>query len=180
MIAPKIHPILKKGDYHIVVNDKTETVKIFDYKGHSVYIDPSTGRGKALPGLAKGVYGPGTHVNGGDTPPGLYLIGDLFVSKKRDPQSIWNSYGKYCWDLIEQEGQENVRGRAGICLHGGGSGQPDPMAPFQTLLKTLGCVRMHNYHLEHCILPLTHHILPGGILVRRRNKVWLSVYQDQD
>jgi hypothetical protein len=38
----------------------------------------------------------------------------------------------------------DVPGRDGIGVHAGGTGAPEPFAPDQPLLKTLGCLRIHN------------------------------------
>jgi hypothetical protein len=38
-------------------------------------------------------------------------------------------------------------GRDGIMIHGGGSNDPEPLAPFQPLCKTEGCTRVHNADL---------------------------------
>jgi hypothetical protein len=169
LIGPKKRPALKEGDYHLIVNDGTETCKVFDYTGTQLHL---------LPALAKGVYGPGINVKGGDTPPGLYKMGLLYRTKPTEPQSIWMSYGALCWDLEEQEDQESSRGRAGIALHGGGTGaRPHHLAPRQELLPTFGCIRMHNEDLEKVILPLTHE-WRNYRWVKKSNNVWLSVYQD--
>lgn len=171
LIGPKKKPNINSGDYHLIVNDDTETVKIYDSLGALL---------RKLPARAKGVRGPSTRVWGGDTPPGLYKLGVLYISKLWESRTgVWFPYGKYCWDMVEQEGQENERGRAGICLHGGGSYAPDPLASYQKLTHTHGCVRMHNKHLEDYILPLTH-VKRYGFWVRRGNTVWVSVYQDID
>jgi len=76
---------------------------------------------------------------------------------------------------VELEQQEIKVGRAGIMLHGGGSGcgwpgawaakqavprqPPWPTANFivagqQPLLPTLGCIRLHNVDLRDKVLPL--------------------------
>lgn len=162
LIGPKKKPKIQPGDFHLVVNDFDESVKIFNSKGELEH---------KLPCLAKGVRGPSTWRWGGDTPPGLYKLGVHYVSQEwEDLYAVWYPYGKHCFDMVEQENQENERGRAGICLHGGGSSAPDPLAPYQELTPTHGCVRMHNKDIEDYIVPL----------VTKRNTVWVSVYQDID
>ena len=169
LTGPTKKPTLKTGDYHLVVNDATETCKVFDHTGKLLH---------TLPALAKGVYGPGVNVTGGDAPPGLYKMGQLYRTQVGEPRAIWMSYGALCWDLEEQENQEASRGRAGVALHGGGTGAtPHYLAPRQSLLPTLGCIRMHNEDLEKIILPLTHEWKKTK-WVKRPNTVWLSVYQD--
>ncbi len=179
MIGPKISPALQPGDFHLVVRDDPEynphkslsVVKCYSHTGHLKWYRPC---------LAKGVNGSSTWVTGGDTPPGLYKLGDLFISKPWESYNrVWAPYGKYCFDMVELENQENVRGRAGICLHGGGSACPDPLADYQPLYKTHGCVRMHNIHLAKLVLPLTHEWV-FGFIKRKKNTVYLSVWQDRD
>ena len=53
--------------------------------------------------------------------------------------------------------------------HGGGSalGAAGAWAPYQPLLPTLGCIRMHNHDLQHRVLPLF-----------RSGRVFWSVYQE--
>lgn len=183
LVKPKKKPKIKKGDFHLVVNDEIETVKIYDHTGAIVKADKHPARGSlsSLPALAKGWNGRTTWRNGGDTPPGLYLLGEFFKTKEWEDAGIWNSYGALCWDMISLEGQENVRGRAGICLHGGGSAaRPHPMAAYQSLEKTSGCVRMHNQDLEDYILPLSHYWSDQHAWYKRDNNVYISVYQDYD
>jgi len=42
----------------------------------------------------------------------------------------------------------SVPGRSGLGIHGGGTGCPEPFAPSQPLLMTLGCLRCHNIDNE--------------------------------
>lgn len=171
MIGPKIKPSIQPGDYHIVVNDEAETVKCYDSTGKLLWKKPA---------LAKGWNGRTTRRNGGDTPPGLYKLGTLYRSQPEESkEDVWFPFGPLCWDLEEQEGQENERGRGGICLHGGGSAAPEPLADYQLLTVTSGCVRMHNKDLADHVLPLTHK-WDGKRWTRRTNRVWLSVWQDYD
>lgn len=169
--GPGIKPQIKPGDWHLIVNDRDERAKLYNSDGDLV---------TTFPVLAKGVYGSTTWRNGGDTPPGLYRLGQLYRTQPSEPQSVWRSYGALCWDMEEQENQENERGRAGICLHGGGTGaRPHHLAPRQELLPTFGCLRFHNGDLEKEILPRTHE-WKDGRWVRRPTNFWVSVYQDHD
>ena len=156
MIGPKQTPKafgFKQGDYHLVVNDISETAKAFTFDGRLLW---------ELPVLARGQ---GTdlefRLRKTDTPPGLYRIGRIY----RDYERVGNrptfdrtlrSFGWFSFDLVELEGQENRYGRAGIMIHGGGSacGWPGAWAPMQPLYATHGCVRMHNIHLRDELLPL--------------------------
>jgi hypothetical protein len=171
MIGPQRRPVMMPGDFHIVINDEAETAKAFDHAGKLLWKKPA---------MAKGVNGRTTWRQGGDTPPGLYQLGLLYrASRGESLLDVWYPYGPLCWDMEEMEGQENERGRAGICLHGGGSNAPDPLAPYQLLGRTHGCVRMHNKDLSDHVLPLTHEFKAGG-WSRRKNAVYISVFQDYD
>lgn len=174
LIGPKIHPSqYRKGfgpkDFHLIVNDEAETVKAYDHSGRQLWI---------LPALAKGVAGPDWRQRGADTPPGLYLLDACYADYESvnaglhvDEETLM-AYGWYTFDMYDCEGQESAVGRAGICLHGGGSAHWrngaywDELQPY--LAKTHGCVRMHNIHLRDYVLPLYR----GGGLV------YVSVYQD--
>lgn len=147
------------GDYHLVANDQSETIKCFDFSGKKLW---------ELPCLAKGVNGADWRYNGADTPPGLYRIGQIYRDREtghRDP-----AYGWYTFDMISLDGAEDEVGRSGICLHGGGSalGWEGSWAPYQPLLPTHGCLRLHNKDLRDKILPLC----------TGRNTVFISVWQD--
>lgn len=97
------------------------------------------------PARGYGVNGPGWWMPGGDTPPGRYRCGDIHRIPPDDPQS--EAFGYYAVDLIELENQEAKHGRAGIMIHGGGSGLPDPLAATQGWQVTHGCVRVQNQHM---------------------------------
>jgi len=122
-------------DLHLVVDGTTNTAKMFDYNGLDLY---------EIPCLPHGVKGPGWTMQGGDTPPGTYLVGDWVPTLDTDDERTHQEYGVGYYYLIEQEGQESKEGRAGVGMHGGGTGLADPMALVQELLKTLGCIRFHN------------------------------------
>lgn len=170
LVGPKKSPVLKVGDFHLVANGKSGLIKCYDHVGDLKWT-------KSV--LAKGWAGPSTHVTGGDTPPGLYILGTLYISKPWEPRKIWAAYGKYCYDMEEQENQENKRGRAGISVHSGGSGLSKPLAPYQPLTHTSGCLRMHNKTMREFVVPLTHRIVMG-MHIRKKNTVYISVYQDHD
>lgn len=163
LYGPGIKPNIKPGDYHIVVNDEVEKMKIYDHTGKLL---------KTLPALAKGWNGPTSWRNGGDTPPGLYLLGQFFPWHKGESQDILETYGPICFDLVEQENQENERGRSGICIHGGRSQK--------VLQKTSGCIRVFNQDLEEHVLPLGYKWSESHrCWVKKPNKVWISVFQDK-
>ncbi len=88
-----------------------------------------------------------------------------------EPAKTWNAYGKYFIDLVEQENQEAKRDRAGIGWHGGGSGAPDPLAPLQPLLATLGCVRSHNKDMKEYVVKTYRQVKDNG------GQMWITVNQ---
>lgn len=140
---------MQANDFHVVVCRHERTAKCFDKGGNLRW---------AIPALAWG-QSENWHEPGGDTPPGLYLLGHVYTTTGEAP------YGPYCIDLEDLEGQETSNGRAGISLHGGGSGCPDPFADFQPLLPTHGCVRVHNAHLTHKVMPTYNYAASKGGLV---------------
>jgi lysozyme len=133
----------KKGDYHLVMSDVTEQMSAFDSDGKKLW---------TIPALAKGVEGSDWRLTGADTPPGIYKLGVVYCDIETG--NLDPAYGWYTFDMEDLEGQETGIGRSGICLHGGGSAAPDPQAPYQPLLPTFGCVRVHNQDLRDKILPL--------------------------
>ena len=128
---------MKENDIHFVVCRHERTLKCWDAQGKLRW---------AIPALAFGQHENWREPNG-DTPPGLYRCGTIYDTPGEVP------YGPFCVDLEDLENQETGNGRAGISLHGGGSGCPDPFADYQPLLPTHGCVRVHNAHLVHRVVP---------------------------
>lgn len=168
MIGPKKRPQdfeFGTTDSHLIVNDITERMKAFSSSGKLLWEVPCLARGQGSDTSYQGV--------GEDTPPGLYLIGQIHrdYDENRNPPDtrITRPYGWYSFDLIDLEGQESKLGRAGIMIHGGGSacGWPGAWKPMQHLYPTLGCVRMHNVHLRDLLLPLA-----------QSGRVYVSVYQE--
>lgn len=166
MIGPKKTPRefgLRPTEHHLVINDINETCKIF--RGDGTLI-------REIPALARGQYGDRTYnITGSDTPPGLYRVGVVYRDYENPLAVDWRTkraYGWYSLDLDELENQERRYGRAGIMIHGGGSALGDrAWDPYQSLLPTLGCVRMHNAHLRDFVVPL----LKSG-------RIFVSVYQE--
>jgi hypothetical protein len=167
LIAPLRRPQefgFKKGDHHLVVNAATKLAKCWAHSGLVIWEAPC---------LADGQH-PNWKANSGDTPPGLYRIGDVYSDYRingANPAYDRNlaSYGWASFDMVDLEGNEDRNGREGIMLHGGGStnGWPGAWAPRQPLRATLGCLRMHNEDLRDKVLPLT-----------RSGTVFISVHQD--
>ena len=162
-------PVIKPNDVHVIVNDWERPDR---FVGEATCYDAS---GKVLwkiDALCKGVHGPGTHSNGGDTPPGLYKAGQLTKTQKWEGRETWNAYGEYFLDMVEMENQEVSRGRAGIGLHGGGTGaKPNSLADYQELRPTLGCVRVRNKHMRDLVVPTYERVRKAG------GTMWISVNQ---
>ena len=158
----------KLGDSHLVINDQSETLTAFDFNGKKLFTIPCLARGQ---GYDDEWQSPNT-----DTPPGLYKVGSVWRDYERlgeTPKSVpadLMPYGWFTLDLEELEAQERRYGRAGICLHGGGSvlGRRGCWAPYQPLVTTHGCPRVHNADLRDKIVPL----LATGT-------VFVSVYQER-
>ena len=169
MIGPKKRPQdfgFKAGDHHILVNDAVETARCFNSEGKLLWELPALARGQGSDYEWK--------LNNTDTPPGLYKVGTVYrdyeiagAAPKFD--RTFMAYGWYSLDLVDLEGQETGIGRAGIMLHGGGSGNgwPGAWAPMQPLLATHGCIRMHNAHLRDKVVPLL-----------KTGSIFISVYQE--
>jgi hypothetical protein len=169
LIGPKKRPQnfgFKAGDSHLIVNDAPERMKAFSFQGKLLWEVDCLARGQGSDFEWK--------LRNTDTPPGLYKVGTIYRDyeingdKPRYDRTLM-SYGWYSLDLIELENQEAKYGRAGIMIHGGGSGNgwPGAWAPKQSLLPTHGCVRLHNIDLRDKIIPL---LKTGAIFV--------SVYQE--
>jgi len=113
--------------------------------------------------------------HGTDAPPGIYKLGqlndDIAVHCERPTytKDQMMSYGWQSYDMISLDGNEERSGRAGIMLHGGGTGDgwPGAWAPRQHLLPTLGCVRIYIIDLRDKVQPLYD-----------RGTVFVSVYQE--
>jgi hypothetical protein len=169
LISPKKLPTdfnFTEKDFHLIVNDRDEWCRGYDYFGKLLW---------EVPALARGQGGDYDWLsNGSDTPPGTYKIGTIYkdyVEGQGIPpyRRELMQYGWYSFDLIDLEGQETGIGRAGIMIHGGGSGNgwPGAWESRQQLLPTLGCVRVHNQDLKK-ILSLT-----------KLGEVFVSVYQER-
>ncbi|MDX2239090.1 MAG: hypothetical protein NW224_00225 [Leptolyngbyaceae cyanobacterium bins.302] len=160
-------PNVKPTDVHVVIND-WEGVR---YVGEAKCYNPKGDVLWTIPALCKGVEGARWDVRNGDTPPGLYRAGVIIQTQPHESAYIWNAYGRWCIDMEEQQGQEAKVGRAGICWHGGGTGCPDPLAPRQQLLPTLGCVRSHNADIHSIVIPTLNKVTANG------GTMWITVNQ---
>ena len=164
-MGPKIAAPVKPGDSYLLVNDRDEDMEAYDNTGAFLWKVPCLARGQGADNNWKS--------NSTDTPPGLYKLGQIYPDYEQNPNPPCSdtamSYGWYSFDLVELENQEIKVGRAGIMLHGGGSGcgWPGAWAANQTLLPTLGCLRLHNIDLRDKVLPLT-----------RKGTVYVGVFQE--
>lgn len=154
----------KAGDTHLVVNAATETMTAWDYTGKKLWTRPCRAMGQH----------PNWRNNSGDTPPGLYKFGQLYNDRGTagDNPSYDRTLMAYGWmsfDMVDLEGNEDNLGRAGIMLHGGGTGcgWPGAWAERQQLYPTLGCLRAHNADLWDYVYPRYE-----------AGTVFVSVYQD--
>ena len=167
LVGPKKRPDFKPGDHHLIANDQNQSLTAWTHDGRKLWSIPCLCRGQGAETDWK--------TPGSDTPPGLYLVGQVYRDYQNDPSPAHQSkdrqaYGWFSFDLEGQEGQEGSgTGRDGIMMHGGGSacGWPGAWAPMQQLFPTEGCIRLHNQDLRDRILPL----LDLG-------RIWVSVYQE--
>lgn len=169
MTGPKRRPQefgFKAGDTHLLANDITEKLTAYDSSGKKLWEIPCLCRGQGSDTQWKA---PRT-----DTPPGLYKLGAIYndvakVGLSPAYDRTLMAYGWISFDMIDLEGNEDNSGRAGIMIHGGGSGAgwPGAWAAKQPLLPTHGCIRIYNIDLRDKILPLT-----------RQGTVFISVFQE--
>lgn len=137
-----IKSIMRDNDLHIVISGTAKRCVIWNKAGERLF---------QCEARTDGWEGPGYDVHNGDTPPGLYECGVPIFTQKSEPDRTWFAYGPVFVDLVELQDQERSRGRAGVGLHGGGSGLPDPLAPKQGWYKTHGCVRFQNHDIMHIV-----------------------------
>jgi hypothetical protein len=154
MISPKKKPQqfgFGPNDSHLIVNDINETCTAYDGSGKMLW---------SFPCLARGIYGDNEWRSpSSDTPPGLYKLGECYkdyLDPDNTPMHVKRSFGWVTFDMIDLEGNEDNSGRAGICMHGGGSacGWPGAWEPKQHLVCTHGCVRLYNSVLVDKVIPL--------------------------
>ena len=168
LVGPAKRPDLKPGDHHLIANGQNGTLTAYSSDGERIWQVPCLCRGQGPAG--------DWDQAGGDTPPGLYLIGQVYRDWEDDPSPSNQSqqrqaFGWYSFDLIGQEGQEGPGskwGRDGCMVHGGGTacGWPGAWAPLQELHSTEGCIRCHNQDLRDRLLPLV-----------QMGRIWVSVLQ---
>jgi hypothetical protein len=155
--APRTTPHdygFKSGDYHLIVNAETKTATMYNSLGNKLWTKPCLATGQD----------PRWWVRGGDTPPGVYYLGEFHNDLENGTMEA--PFGWSFFDMVDLEGREDGNGRSGVGLHGGGSPSPNPFAEDQGLYPTHGCVRMLNKDL---------------LLVAEcynQGRVYVSVYQD--
>lgn len=154
----------KLGDSHLVLSASSGACQVFSWGGV---------KRASFPVLLRGLHRDWRRP-GGDTPPGLYKLGQCWNDWEESGGSVARStktrlsYGWVTFDMIDLEGNEDRNGRAGLCAHGGGTalGWPGAWKPYQELCHTHGCPRFCNAHLLDVILPLW-----------KQGDVYLSVHQ---
>jgi len=160
-----VKPDIKPGDYHLICNDWEKRyeseMKCYKADGSLLW---------TIPCLAKGLIADYSQKRG-DTPPGLYVLSRLIVTQPDEPKQVWNAYGKFFWDMSPGSGAEEKYGRSGCGIHGGGTLAPMPLAPYQELKATHGCIRLHNADLEKRILPIWEETR------KKKATIWLTVNQ---
>jgi hypothetical protein len=169
MISPKRKPRefgFKQGDTHLVLNAQSKEAKFYSFDGALLYKAPVLCWGQSKD----------WRVKRGDTPPGLYKLGEHWNDYELVPPNlvpphtdILRQFGWLTFDMVDLEGNEDGSDRAGVALHGGGSGAgwPGAWAPKQPLFPTYGCPRMHNIDLRDKVLPRY-----------RLGTVFVSVFQE--
>jgi hypothetical protein len=157
----------KNGDYHLVANAHSKKIKAFTFEGELLW---------EVDCLCDGQH-PNFREPRGDTPPGLYELGtcyddySIYLNNPPYTKDIL-SYGWIFYDLkdLGSPDGEDINGRSGVALHGGGTGLgfPGCWDGCQPLLYTWGCVRMHNFDIYYKVKPLK----------TNTNRVFVSVHQD--
>lgn len=149
---------ISKNDVHFVVNALTNRLKCFDGSGRLKWSIEARCIGSA------GNY----DVVQGDTPPGLYKCDTPDDVLETEGDS--SAFGPWFVPLIEMENQLTSRGRAGVGVHGGGSGLKDPFRALkQGWVVTHGCIRLQNEDLTRFVTTVRYIQRQGGA-------AWLSVY----
>ena len=86
----------------------------------------------------------GEAVGNGPIGPGVYQLGAPEFNDPGDTQDL-TEMGPYFIPV------NNVPGRGGIGIHGGGTGTAHPLAARQGWVVTLGCIRVQNEDLYHVV-----------------------------
>ena len=167
LIGPQKKPQefgLQGNDLHLVVNDQSETCKVFLGNGLQLDTHAALARGQGGDTVWNQRYT--------DTPPGLWMVTKVYRDWERPGNTSYRdriAYGWYSFAMKGLEGQEERFGRTGIMLHGGGSALGSAAwEPYQPLVPTLGCIRMHNADLQSLVNRMDTH----------DSDIFISVYQE--
>lgn len=143
---------LAPHDLHVVVDATNEHLKVFNPEGVLQW----TAEARCF-----GSNGPGWDRKDGDTPPGEYEIGPVDPIPESDPER--DAYGPYFLTLLDIHGDEAKYHRAGVGIHGGGTGLPGAFtAPHQGWEVTHGCIRLQNSDLRKLVMSTTIVHANGG------------------
>ena|SRR5712691_1001797 len=140
-------------DLHLIFTAREETLAIYSASG--TLLLRHAARNKTV---RDGQYG-----HWGNCPPGEFAL--------EAPQHDHTPpFGKWFIPIRDmgQNGPMARYGRQGIGIHGGGSGLPDPFAPWQGWEVTEGCVRLQNADLEQVVILLNGCFAAGA-------HAWLTV-----
>lgn len=135
----------RRGNLHIVFSDKQKSMKVYNYRG-ILLLECAASNEAINPGY-------GHH---GKCPPGQYRIGQIV--RVGTP-----AFGEFFIPIrdITPDGPLHKYKRIGIGIHSGGSSLRNPFAPYQPLLRTHGCIRLHNIDLPK-LVRLIHNARASG------------------
>jgi hypothetical protein len=125
---------------HVEVSRSGQKLKIFQDDGSEIF---SCETRNATVNSGEGQYG--------QCPLGDYLLGS--------PESIQPPevpFGFAFTPILDINGLWNLHHRAGLGVHGGGSGLPDPFAPQQGWVETEGCWRLQNVDNQAFVTIVRH------------------------
>ncbi len=132
-------------DLHLVFNDDVNRLAVWN-AGHAEVLRVEC-RNRAAGGEGFG--------HNQRCPRGTFTLGAPVATRDR-PFGFW---------FLPLEGEE-VFGRGGIGIHGGGSGLPDWTAPRQGWMVTHGCLRVQNEDLDQVVgIVMGAHAANGTIYV---------------
>lgn len=140
---------MKPNDLHAVFHDTTNRLKLFDASGRLVFTCEARNDAVAGPGFG----------HNGDCPRGEFILGP--PRKKGTP-----AFGAWFIPVLDAAtgGPMAHYGRAGIGIHGGGSGLNDPFAPLQGWVKTHGCLRTQNQDCARLVKLAYQCLARGGVI----------------
>ena len=139
---------LKHGDLHMILDAADRTLKLFEPGGELVFGCEARNRT-----VYEG-FGHDAHC-----PPGEYSLGS-----PRAKNTI--PFGPWFIPILDYAQHHTMIdfGRAGIGLHGGGSGLADPFADRQGWQITEGCWRLANIDLRRLVALVKPIQMAGGVV----------------